>query len=310
MKRVKVAITIRSFDAEGPAMKKLLEYCEIIYKNSSGRRLAEDALIEAVEESNAIIAGTEPISRNVIEAAPHLEVISRVGVGIDSIDASAAAQRGILLFNTPDSPVQAVAEHTLALIFSVLKHVPHYNASLRQGNYTLRQGRLLAGKIVGVVGLGRIGFRVATLLDMLGCTIVYYDPYERQNVPGDWLRALSLEELVRSSEIITLHASPPVDGKPILNNEMIAACRRGVILINTARGSLIDEAALACALQEGTIAGAGMDVLAHEPASGPLLQFSQVVVTPHVASNTVETRREMEMEAVDNILKHYGGRIA
>lgn len=305
MGAVRVAITIRSFDHEGHAMKSLLNHFSVSYQNRSGQRLTEAELIEALKEANAIIAGTELLNKNVLDNCPHLKVISRVGVGIDSIDISVAKERGITIYTTPESPVQAVAEHTLALIFSILKQISYYSRNIPQGNNTLKQGRLLAGKTVGVIGLGRIGCRVANLLDALGSTIQYYDPYVVKDVLETWSCVGSLHELMRSSDIITLHVPAQDDGTPLLDRTAIMACKNGTIIINTARGSLIDEEALFDALEKGLIAGAGLDVLSHEPPSGPLLNHPLVVITPHVASNTVETRQHMEMEAVNNIIRHF-----
>lgn len=301
MTSFRVAITIRSFDQTGPVVEKLKKKCSIVYVNTTGRRLSEEQLTEVLRDADAAIAGTEIYSKNVLFSAKHLRAVSRVGVGLDTIDMTAAAERKIRIFTTPEAPAQAVAEHTLALIFSCLRHIPNYNERLRQGNYSVLPGSLLAGKTAGIIGLGRIGTRVATILDAIGCSILYYDPYITYAVPDSWGRAEELSTLLSRSDIITLHMPPQAGNKPILNRQAFMACKNGVIVINTARGSLIDEDELVRSIEEGIVAGAGIDV-ANEPVSGSLLGLPQVILTPHVASNTVESRYQMEMEAVDNIL--------
>jgi D-3-phosphoglycerate dehydrogenase len=237
-----------------------------------------------------------------MDAAKDLRVISRVGVGVDSIDMDAASRHGIIVTVTPWAPVLAVAEHTLALLLSVAKQIPAYQERLRRGNDTPLPGCLLAGRTAGIVGMGRIGRRVGELLEALGCRICYYDPNVDADQPS-WVRKESLQDLVRAADILTLHAPAQPDNLPLIGREIISLCRKGFIMVNTARGSLIDEEALIHALESGTIAGAGLDVFPLEPYQGPLLRFPQVVATPHVASHTIETRRQMETEAVDHMIE-------
>ena len=302
MRECTVALTIRSFDHDGPAMAKLREQCRIGYINRSGRRMAEGDLCQALDGASGVIAGTEPFSQMVINACPRLRIISRVGTGIDSIDSEAAQARGIRIFTTPEPPVQAVAEHTLALLLSILKGIPQRNEMMRKGEEALQAGTLLAGKTIGIVGFGRIGMKVAAMLKSLGCRILAYDPFTGGTDQGGVEFLVSLEDLVAEADILTLHASARPGGQPILDGHILSRCRRGMVVLNTARGSLIDEAALVHALEEGTVAAAGLDVFPTEPYTGPLLRFPQVIATPHVASNTIETRREMEMGAVENLI--------
>lgn len=173
---------------------------------------------------------------------------------------------------------------------------------MRDGNYSTEVGSLIAGKKIGIVGLGRIGFQVARLASALGCTILYYDPLLTRTVPTEWVRADSLIELLASADIVTLHASPQPGRKYILDEKNICNCKKGVIILNTARGTLIDEQALIQSLDSALVASAGLDVFPEEPYKGKLLGYRQVVMTPHVASNTYEARQEMEMEAVNNLL--------
>ncbi len=302
MQKLNLAITIRSFNPGHPSMEQLERSYEIVYRNSTGKRLTESELMTVIKDADAVIAGTEPISSGIINNAKRLKIISRVGVGLDSIDMDAIAKRGIRVLTTPDATIQPVAEHALALLFCVSKRIAEYNTSARLGDHMVKQASMIQGKHVGIIGLGKIGFRTAELLSGLGCSIHYFDPYCNFPAPTSWKKMDSLEDLLRVSEIISLHTPAQKDNKPLLNRETFNQCHTGVIVINTARGSLVDEDALYDALKRGKVAGAGLDVFRHEPYTGPLLSLSQVVITPHVASNTIESRKTMEHEAVQNLI--------
>jgi len=299
----RVAITIRSFSQKSPALTNLENHCRITFINTSGRRLSEDEIISAIRDADGILAGTEKISRHIMDMSPQLKVISRVGVGLDTIDLEAAQDHQILVRNTPEAPAIAVAEHTIALIFASLKHIPRYNTQMRQGDFSTMLGANLFGKKVGIIGMGRIGSRVATILENAGGKIWYFDPVAKNGLPDSWSRCDSLESLVADVDILSLHSPPLADKKPIIEEKLLSHAKKGMIIINTARGSLIDEAALTKALESGLVAGAALDVFSEEPYSGGLLKFPQVIVTPHVASNTHETRSQMEIEAVNNLIE-------
>lgn len=305
MTMLNIAITIRSFNHEGPAIKKLRDSFQITYVNLTGQRLSGNTLIHALREADGVIAGTEIFDDRVFQKSPQLQVISRVGTGLDSIDLVSAKQRGIRILSTPRSPVPAVTEHTLTLIFTVMKNIPYYNDTMRRGTPPVKPGKMLSGKKVGIVGLGRVGARVAAALDFFGCRISYFDPYTTQHANPAWKQQPSVKDLVRDIDILSLHASAAPDTPPIIDADVLSCCKKGIIIINTARGSLIDEVALADGLRSDQVSGAGLDVFRNEPYSGELLSFSQVVATPHVASNTTESRDEMEMEAADNLIKYF-----
>lgn len=303
MPKPSLAITIRAFNFDESLRSHLESYFEIGYINTSGKRLSETELAEAVWNADAVIAGTEQFSRNVMNAAPRLKVISRVGVGLDSVDLDEASKRGIQVLITAGSTVQPVAEHTLALIFCLVKRIGEYNDSARKNEHEIKQASILQGKRAGIVGLGRIGSKVGELLSCLGCSIIFFDPFVSRSPDPRWEQAESLGQLISSADIISLHVPAQKDQLPLLDREAFNQCRTGVIIVNTARGSLVDETALSDALARGTVAGAGLDVTLKEPYNGPLLAFPQVIITPHVASNTTESRRAMEHEAVENLIK-------
>lgn len=298
----KIAVTIRSFESTQSLLTSLQDIGKISYTNNTGKRLNEDELCKVVENVDGVIAGTEKFTRRVFESSPNLNVISRVGVGLDSIDLDAAQEHGVIVVNTPDAPIQAVAEHTLALIFAVLKRITIYNDNIHRGEYTVESGLLLNGRSVGIVGLGRIGRKVAEMLECLGCTILYYDPFMTGKLDDTWRCVNTLAELLENADIVSLHLPPQKDNKPILDKRAFEKCKKGLVVINTARGSLIDEGAFVQAIQNGIILGAGLDVFPFEPYTGKLLDYLQIVTTPHVASNTIESRQQMEMEAVNNLI--------
>jgi D-3-phosphoglycerate dehydrogenase len=221
-----------------------------------------------------VIAGTEPFSRKVIDAAKKLKVISRVGVGTDNIDLQAVKARQITVMTTPDSPSQAVAEHTIALLLDVLKRVSLYNSALRQEDYSTHAARLLMGQRCGIIGMGRIGKKVAHLLLAFGCDVSYFDPGVSIQSDRGIKKSNTINELVQTSEIITLHASGRSDNKPIITKSIIQNAKNDLVIINTARGSLIDEKALIWGLRNKKVVGAGLDVFPKEPYHGPLLSFS------------------------------------
>jgi D-3-phosphoglycerate dehydrogenase len=300
-KKFSISVPIRSMDRNGEAYRTLAERFHIVFTNTSGKRLEGEDLIRALANADGVIAGTEPYSADILDASPRLKVISRVGAGTDAIDIVRAKERGITIKNTPDAPVAAVAEHTLALMLSAIKHIPAYDRQIRNGEYSVRTGSTLAGKTVGIIGAGRIGRRVGALTECLGCRIIWHDPWCRDELPGSWVQKARLEDLLAEADIITIHAAAQENQKPILDQNSLSLCRNGVIIINTARASFIDEKALENALTTGRVSAACLDVQAKEPYDGPLLRSGNVIITPHVASNTLESRRQMEMEAVKNL---------
>lgn len=303
-KPVHVAITIRSFDLHGSAFKILQEHFTISFVNTSEKRMSESELIAALSDCEAVIAGTEVFSMRVIEKCRTLRIISRVGVGTDSIDLNAAKIYGIHVATTPNSPTLAVAEHTLALLLATMKNIPQYNEQMRKNNIGLMKGSLLSGKTVGIVGLGRVGTRVAEMLEALGCHISYFDPMVSRELPSSWMRFESLTGLIKDADILSIHSVPLPDGRPLISDKELSVAN-GITIVNTARGSLIDEQSLIRALTSGSVKSAALDVFPIEPYTGNLLGFPQVVVTPHVASNTDESRGQMEIEAVENLIKYF-----
>jgi D-3-phosphoglycerate dehydrogenase len=308
MPKTKIAITIRSFDTNTEHFTKLGELFEISFLNRSGRRLDKVELIDAIRDCEGVIAGTERFDKDVLDSAPLLKVISRVGVGTDSIDVNLAHERKIRICNTPVAPSGAVAEHTVALILSLLKRIPQYNLNIRNGDMAVYPGEMIAGKIVGIIGLGRIGFRVASVLACFGAKIIFYDPFltQKDRIPGEWTQATGLKSLMSEADIVTIHATPSKDNRPIIDRELLLSCKKGMVIINTARESCIDTDSLIAAAQSGIVGGIALDVFDNNDISTFMQATVDVIMTPHIASNTRQSRYEMELEAVNNLIHCLG----
>ncbi len=234
----------------------------------------------------------KPCTAAMIEAAPKLRLIQKIGVGVNTIDLEAAKARGIPVCNLPGTNSRAVAEMTLALMLAVLRRVPRFDASLREGTWLdpdLQDGiGELGGRVVGLVGYGSIPRLLAPVLRAMGCTVIYTSRTRVVDAEGEWR---SLDALLAEADVVSLHLPLLRETERMIDGAALARMKRGAVLINTARGGLVDQAALAAALRSGQLAAAGLDVFVDEPvaASEPLLALPNVVVTPHVAWLTTGT---------------------
>ncbi|ANF22596.1 hydroxyacid dehydrogenase [Thermococcus piezophilus] len=278
---------------------------EVVYEEYPN----EEMLIELVGDVEAIIVRSKPkVTRKVIEAAPKLKVIGRAGVGLDNIDIEAAKEKGIKVVNSPAASSRSVAELTIALIFAVARKIAFADRKMREGVWAKKQsmGIELEGKTIGIVGFGRIGYNVAKIAKALGMNVLLYDPYpneERAKEVGG--KFVSLEELLKESDVITIHV-PLIDATyHLINEERLKLMKPTAILINAARGAVIDTDALVKALQEGWIAGAGLDVFEEEPLpkDHPLTKLDNVVLTPHIGASTVEAQMRAGVQVAEQIVE-------
>ncbi len=299
----KLVISTSSFGLSNNApMQRLLRAGLHISQNSYGRKLTEDETIALLgTDTVGMIAGIEPLTERVFASAKNLKVISRCGSGIDNVDLAAANRFGITVLNTPEAPAQAVAELTLGLILAALRQICQTDRLLRAGEWPRTQGRLLAAQCVGIVGLGRVGRRVAHLCQSFGAEVLAHDSYVAQAPHG--IELIPLEELLVKADIVSLHLTYDTRTHHLLNREVFARMKRGAVIVNTARGGLIDEAALVDALASGQLDAAALDVFEQEPYRGPLLQCENVILTSHVGSLAREARQRMEVEAAENLLQ-------
>jgi len=268
-----------------------------IRRNPVGRKMSKDELIQALVGVVGIVAGLEPLSGDVLEKS-QLKVISRCGVGLDNVDVVAAKNLGIQVYSTPHAPTVAVAELTVGVMIAMLRQVSRMDQQLHQGIWKKQSGPQLAGKTVAIVGLGRIGLKVASYLRAFGVRLLGVDPAREGEVDG--IPVVALAQALAEAHIISIHASGSAE---ILGSKEFARMRPGTYVINAGRGGLINEAALCAALDQGKVAGAWLDAFSEEPYQGPLQTYQQVVLTPHIGSSSNEARRQMEMEAAENLLK-------
>jgi D-3-phosphoglycerate dehydrogenase len=270
--------------------------------------LGEDELIATIPEYDAMIVRSQTkVTKSVINAAKNLKIIGRAGIGIDNIDVNAATHRGIVVVNVPGGNIVSTAEHTLALIFALVRKIPQAVRSVKEGEWERRRfvGMELRGKTLGVIGLGKIGFEVARRARALEMNVLAHDPYiseERAREIG--VSLVSLEELIKSSDIITIHVPKTKETERLISKKEFELMKNGAYLINCARGGIVDEAALYDALLSGKIGGAALDVYEEEPPepNNPLLKLDNVVTTPHLGASTKEAQLSVGLTIAGEIL--------
>ena len=300
-----VFIATSSFGEYNPEPLKLLNDRGFNLKmNPFGRPLGESDIAELAGDCVGIIAGTEPYARNNLLRLRRLRVISRCGVGLDGIDLDEAARIGISVLFTPQGPTQAVAELTLGLILSLVRHIEISSTQLKRGRWQKQMGLLLQELRIGIIGLGRIGRRVAGLLktldaDILACDIEPdYGWAEKNKVPF-----VTLEELMRSSDVVCLHVPYSKEVHHLIGENELKMMKAGSYLVNPSRGGLVDENALYRALASGQLRGAALDTFEREPYEGPLRELDNAILTPHIGSYARAGRIQMEMEAAQNMIR-------
>lgn len=270
--------------------------CEVI-DNPFKRKLTKTELLDLLSGGvSGLIAGLEPLDREVLEES-NLKVISRCGSGLSNVDLDAADELGIKVCFTPEGPTQAVAELALGAMLSLIRMIPQMNQELHEARWTKKIGMQLKGKTVLIIGFGRIGRRVASLLAPFEPKILVVDPHIKH--PVDDVSVMPLKPALQRADIITIHSSGETC---ILGEGEFSHMKPGAFLLNAARGGLIDENALMAALETDQVAGAWIDTFEKEPYDGPLSEYPQVILTPHVGSYTRECRVQMETEAVENLI--------
>jgi len=278
---------------------------EVAYKPWTGTR-TEDEMIELLHGVDGAIVSTDPFTPRVLAGAPQLKVISRTGVGYDAIDVPAATARGVIVTNTPGVNRHAVADWALALILCCARKLPENLAEVRQGGWKRREGVDLAGKTLGIVGLGTIGKEVARRAQAFRMRLLAYDVVEdRPFAEGHQVAFVPVAELLRQSDFVSLHCFLSDATRHLINAERLGLMKPTAFLINTARGGLVDTAALCSALHARRLAGAALDVMEDEPlpADSPLRGFDTVYLSPHVAGSTTDARRRSGAMAAENLMR-------
>ena len=273
---------------------------EIHVINLAGK--PKEELDQALATATALIVRSETkVTAEMIERSPNLKVIARAGIGVDTIDVAAATKRGIAVMNAPGANTVSAAEHAIALLLSLLRHIPEAAETMKQGGWDRKrfEGSELRGKTLGVVGLGRIGGYVAQVAHAFGMTIVAYDPFVApQRAVELQARLLPIEQLLAEADIVTLHVALTDETRHLLNAQRLKLMKPTAFLVNTARGELVDEQALVSAIREKRIAGAAIDVFAEEPLpkESPLRGLDRVLLTPHLAASTAEAQKRVAVE--------------
>ena len=300
-----VLVTPRSLtSAAHPALDRLrvaglsTRFC------TAGQLPDEAELLRLVPGCVGWLAGVEPVSPAVIAAADALRVISRNGTGVDNLPLADLARRGIAVCKSGGANAAGVAELALGLIFAALRHIPAADRGIRSGHWPRPVGREVRGRTVGVVGCGAVGAEVARLLVALGANVLGFDPvWPALGLPPERFALSGLDELLRRSDVVTLHCPTPADGRPLLDAAALRALPRGASVINTARAALVDESAIVAALDSGQLAAYATDVFPTEPPRPlGLAAHPGVIATSHIGGLTGESVERAAMTAVDNLL--------
>jgi len=304
---MKILVSSPAFNQ--PTMKKSREFLkkvvdEVIY-NPYGRTLQQEEILKLWKDIDGIIAGIELYTNDLLKWAPKtLKVISRYGTGYENINIEAAGKQGIVVTNTPGVNAPAVADLALGLTIAISRKIPQLDGKVRKGKWIRTIGIGLTGKTLGIIGLGAVGKEVALRARGFSMKIMAYDPFiDKQFTKEHKIEMTTLDKIFTESDYITLHIPVNKETEKIINEENINKMKKSVILINTARGKLIDEKALYEALVKGKIAGAGLDVFEQEPPGQiSLFKLNNVVVTPHIGGHTQQACELMAKVSIENAL--------
>lgn len=295
---MKIAIGASSFSDSSPKPLALLEDKGLtVIPNPYGRRLTEDEIIAHLQDADGLLAGLEPLTERVFQQAPKLKAIARIGIGMDNVDQEAAKRHDIKVSNTPDGPTDAVAEMTLTALLALNHHIVASSADVHDGVWKKRMGVSIRGQKVFVIGMGRIGKKVADLLGSLGAEILAYDKYNKDD------SNCTLEDGLRTADAVTLHVS---GNDEVLGAKELDCMKQGAVLLNSARGKVVNEDALYERLQDGRIGGFWGDALWQEPYTGKIRECKNALLTPHICTYTADCRESMETDAVRNLLRDLG----
>jgi D-3-phosphoglycerate dehydrogenase len=297
---MKVLITTSSFGED--AIQILEQSGFEVINNPYKRKITQTELTSLLEGVHGIIAGLEQYDYDILSKS-ELKVISRCGSGLSNIDLDAAKQLNIAVYNTPKGPTQSVAELTVGCLLSLIRDVPNVNNLMHTGKWEKATGHLLKDMKVLLIGYGRIGKTVAKILSSIGAKILVCDPFiSDHGIPVHFTK-VDLPKGIKIADVITLHSSGE---NLILGAKEFNIMKSGVYILNAARGALIDEKVLEKGLISGKVAGAWLDTFQNEPYKGNLSDFEQVILTPHIGSYTIEGRKKMELDSINNLLDGLG----
>ncbi len=312
-KQYKIYISSRSFGIYTEEAIRLLKSIGDVERNTYGRPLTEDELKHVIKDVDALIVGIDNVTDDVLKHANRLKVLANHGVGLDNIDLEAATKRGIPVVYSPHANADSVADFTLGLILALLRRIVDAHLVTKAGGFRSRKflGVELRDKVIGIIGFGQIGFRVAQRALGFGMKVITYDPYVADEVLAKFdAKRASLEELLKNSDIVTIHVPLTGETRNLIGEKELKLMKKNAVLINTARGGIVDENALYKALKEGWIAGAAVDVYEVEPPGRdfPLFKLDNVIVTPHIAFYTREAVRRMDMMITHDVVNVLQGK--
>ncbi len=274
--------------------------------------LSEDEIIDIIDSYNVhIVRSATKVTRRIIEAGSNLELIGRAGTGVDNIDVDAASKKGVIVMNTPGGNTISAAELAFSLIMALCRNIPQADKSMKEGRWDRKKyaGVELFGKKLGVIGLGKIGREVAKRAQAFDMEILGYDPLLSQSLANEiGITLVSLDEIYKEADIITVHVPLTDDTRNLISSGEIELCKEGVMIINCARGGIVDEDAVLQGIESGKISGAAFDVFNEEPpANRKLVDHPKVVCTPHLGASTKDAQEKVARQIADQIIKYYKG---
>jgi len=276
---------------------------DVVY-NRLGRKLTEEEIKNDITDYDGILAGTEAYSVSVLKQAKGLKVISRLGVGLDNIDLDFAKKSNIKIYKTQTTPAPAVAELALGLMLDLLRKISEQNHQVKHGIWEKQMGSLLLDKTLGIIGLGTIGKNLIEITQGFRLKYLAHDTKQDKEFMEKYnVKYCQLDELLAGSDVVTIHLNLSEETKNIIDRGALKKMKQNAILINTSRGEIIVETALMEALDKKLIAGVGLDVYQEEPYNGSLLHYNNIITTPHIGAYAKEIRMQIELEAVQNLIK-------
>ena len=274
--------------------------------NKKGRKLTSKEVIDILQDYDGVIAGTELYTKEILRQIPNIKVISRLGVGMDNIDLEFAKLMDIKVYKSKTTPALSVVELTLGLILDLLRKINQQNNQLKTGVWNKQMGELLTNKTLGVVGMGNIGKQLVKILKGFNLNIIAHDLNQDEPFAKEYnIQYTELDLLLQKSDIISIHLNLTDETNRLFDYNTFKKMKKNAILINASRGEIINEADLIKALDAKLIQGVGLDVFENEPYNGPLVNYDNVILTPHIGAYAKEIRMKMELEAAENLIKGF-----
>jgi D-3-phosphoglycerate dehydrogenase len=303
---MKILVTPTSMQEgkKSKAIDQLKNFTTDLVYNPYGRPLTEDELIPLLKDCDGYIAGLDEVTEKVLFQCKKLKVVSRYGAGVDRVDLAAAKANKIVVTNTPGVNADAVAELAFGLVLNLARKILFLNQKTRAGEWVRSTGIELKGKTIGILGLGAIGRNLARYAQGFSMNVIAYDPFINEAYAKDNnITVATFEQVIENSDVVSLHLPLTAETRHLIDRDTITRMKRGVLLINTSRGGIIDEDAAYEALSDGRLGGLGLDAFEVEPPTGsPLFELDNVVVTPHTGAHTKEATENMADLAVENLI--------